>query len=129
VLAAARLGDRELVERVLPVLDAADGFCIADACYWWGPVAHYQGIVRAVLGDLDRGVEHLEAAIRLERDLEAWPWLARSLAELSRVRRRRGASGDDHVSDEAATEAAALAAKLDLASIAVLLGTPLDAHE
>jgi len=125
VLAAARLGDGALVERALPVLDAADGFCIADACYWWGPVAHYQGIARAVLGDLDRAVEHLEAAIRLEHDLEAWPWLARSLAELVRVRRRRGASGDDRVGDEAATEALALAAKLDLAVIPALLETPL----
>ena len=76
VLAAARLSDGALLERVLPVLGAADGFCIADACYWWGPVAHYQGITWPVLGDLDRAVEHLEAAIRLERDLEAWPWLA-----------------------------------------------------
>ena len=51
-------------------------------------------------------------------------WPARS-PSWSRVRRRRGAPGDDHVGDEAATEAAALAAKLDLTVIPALLETPL----
>ena len=114
------------MERVLPVLDAADGFCIADACYWWGPVAHYQGIGRAVLGDLDRAVEHLEAAIRLERDLEAWPWLARSLAEL--VARPPSAGGPRATTTSATRRPrrrSALAAKLDLTVIPALLETPL----
>ena len=57
-LAAARAGDDTLAVRLLDVLDAADGFCIADVCYWYGPVAHHQGILRSLLGEVDRAVEH-----------------------------------------------------------------------
>ena len=124
-LAAARVGDTALAARLLPVLDAATGFCFADSCYWYGPVAHHQGMISAVLGDLDRAVDHLVAAIALERDFGAQPWLARSLAEQARLRWRRGNSDDEHAAEQAATEALALATSLGLASIPELLGTAL----
>ncbi len=124
-LAAARVGDDTLAVRLLDVLDAADGFCIADVCYWYGPVAHHQGILRSLLGEVDRAVEHFAAAIALERRLEATPWLARSLAELARALGRRHAAGDQSAADEAAAEARSIASSLGLAAIRPLLDEPL----
>ena len=124
-LAAARVGDDTLAVRLLDVLDAADGFCIADVCYWYGPVAHHQGILRSLLGEVDRAVEHFAAAIALERRLEATPWLARSLAELARALGRRHAAGDQSAADEAAAEARSIASSLGLAAISPLLDEPL----
>ena len=118
------MGDERLALRLLPVLDAAEGFCIADVCYWYGPVAHHQGILRAVTGELEWSLHHLADAIALERRLDARPWLARSLAEMARVRCCRSADGDAAAAEAAAAEARELATDLGLAAIPGLLAEP-----
>ncbi|MDQ3469908.1 MAG: hypothetical protein M3487_09110 [Actinomycetota bacterium] len=124
-LAAGRVGDDKVALALLPLLDRAAGRCIADVSFWYGPVAHYQGILRGVLGQLDAAVAHLGAAIEMERQLGAQPWLSRSLAEMARMLRHRARPGDESAADVASTEATAVADAAGVEGIDALAKEPL----
>ena len=47
-----------------------------------------------VLTDWDTAEEHFEDALRMNRDMEAWPWLAHTQHRFARMLRRRGRTGD-----------------------------------
>ncbi len=120
-LAAARVGDVTVAAQLLPVLDEASGAYFGDACYWYGPVTHHQGILRAIQGDLDAAVVHLSAAVDSERQIGGRAWLVRSLAELSRTYSTRRGHGDTEAARAAAGEASAIADEIGMQGIERLM--------
>ena len=68
---------------------------IAAAVGFGGAVDHHLGVLAAALGRADDAVRHFEDAIVVHERLAAWPWLARTRAELASVLAARGRRADD----------------------------------
>jgi tetratricopeptide (TPR) repeat protein len=107
----ARLGDarrgERLYEMLLPYRDLTVIAPVSTVCY--GAAARYLGILAGVLGDWRTAEQHFEAALAMNEDLRAWPWLAHTQHEYAAMLRARAERGD------AARAAALLAAAAETA--------------
>jgi len=92
--AAFRTDDVVSAERLCPRLEAHPDL-LANSRASLAPIcAHAAGLVRAVMGDLDEAVLHLEHAIEVHEELRAPYFLAYSQVALGEILRRRDAEGD-----------------------------------
>jgi tetratricopeptide (TPR) repeat protein len=82
-----------------------------------GVVDRYLGLLAATLGRLDDAERHLDDAIRLNRQIRAWPWAAHSLADLAVLLRRRNKSGDVERAGELDRDALATARELGMVAL------------
>lgn len=107
--AAFRTGDVISAERLCERLEAHPDL-LANSRASLAPIcAHAAALVRAVTGDLDVAVAHLEHAVDVHQQLRAPYFVAYSKATLAEILRRRGAPGD-------------VARARDLATVALAVG-------
>ncbi len=94
--AAVALGMSREAERYYNVLKpyAGTAVVIAAAVGFGGAVDHHLGFLACGLSRLDEAVRHFEAATTIHERMSAWPWLARSRAELAIVLSRRDRPAD-----------------------------------
>jgi len=65
---------------------------VVTVCY--GSAGRFLGELARVLTDWDRAEEHVDEAIRMDREMQAYPWLAHTQHRFARMLRRRGRRGD-----------------------------------
>jgi hypothetical protein len=82
--AAAIVGDPGHARAIYELLAPAEARTVrvGPLAGWWGPVDHHLGALSRVLGDPDRAIAHLEAALAVEERFGARPWTARTQLEL-----------------------------------------------
>jgi tetratricopeptide (TPR) repeat protein len=88
---------------------------VATVCY--GSAGRYLGLLADTLGEWDKSEEHFEEALKLNRDMKAWPWLAHTQQEFARMWHRRGRKSDIVRADELLHEAWATAERLHLTAL------------
>jgi hypothetical protein len=72
-----------------------------------GSAARYLGMLSATLGDWGEAEEHFAAALTMDEQLQAWPWLAHTKHEFGLMLRARGRPRDhDHAAKLIAAAAA-----------------------
>ena len=86
---------------------------LAVTCF--GSVHHALGVASLTVGDVSRGVRHLEAAVRKNTALGHWPAVVASRTKLAEALRLRGDRGDAERSWSLLAEAREDAADLNLA--------------
>ncbi len=106
----------QVLERVLSP-HAALGVLLSSVLYY-GPVAHYLGLVAATQSHWDRAVAHFEAALDIESRVCAHVFSARTRVALARALSARGASGDRARAVTLIAEALETADRKGLAEIA-----------
>ena len=117
--ASAALGDREVAELVRSELAPYSGTTVvvgyAIACY--GAADRYLGMLDATLGDWAAAEAHFEAAMQLNRGMEAPTWLAHTAYEYARMLRARGDAGDAERANVLLREAETLAERSGMAAL------------
>jgi tetratricopeptide (TPR) repeat protein len=109
--ACARLGDTSNAEILYGQLAPfTGGHAIGQGDGSLGAIDRYLGLLAQTMGRLGDAEHHLRAAIVLNGQMDARPWMAHSQHDLAVVLRRRGADRDD-----------ALAADLDRAALETAL--------
>jgi len=88
---------------------------IVTVCY--GSAGRFLGALADVLGDWDRSEEHFEEALRMDRDMHAWPWLAHAQHRYAHMLRRRGRHGDITHADALLNESLATASRLNMTAL------------
>jgi predicted ATPase/DNA-binding CsgD family transcriptional regulator len=92
--AASAVAHREVASLVYPLLAPLAGRNVmighGVACY--GAADRYLGMLAATLGDTDDAAGHFEAALRLNRQMEADTWLAHTAYEYGRMLLAHGVS-------------------------------------
>ena len=125
-LTCARLGDRARAETLLELLGPYGDQIICTGLTWYGSVAHFVGVLTAVLGRLDEADAHLARAEAAHARLPAPTWVARTRLEHGRVLLTRRAPGDAERARELLGQALATARQYGLtrleAAAAALLG-------
>jgi hypothetical protein len=81
---------------------------------YYGPVAHYLGMLATVLCRWEDAARHFEAAIEMNTRMRARPWLARTQYEHAVMLQARGAAGDTARAAALLTDALATAQALDM---------------
>ncbi|MGY1823737.1 hypothetical protein [Geodermatophilus sp. SYSU D00079] len=97
---------------LLPFAELPMMASLAVACF--GSTHHALGVASLTVGDLDRAVTHLEAAVRANEALGHWPAAVLSRHRLGEARRRRARPGDGASADADLAAAAAEAASLGM---------------
>jgi DNA-binding SARP family transcriptional activator len=88
LLAAARLGETELVTRLRDqLLPYRHLTCAASVAAASGAVAYFTGEAALALGDPDAALADLTIAIELDERMGALPWLAQARNAITRARR------------------------------------------
>ena len=106
--ACARLQDLAAAAILYAQLEPFAGrHAIAHAEGSLGAVDRYLGLLAGTLGRLDDAERHLVAAVRLNQQMGARPWVAHSRHDLAELLRRRDGAGDRDAA--AALDALALA--------------------
>jgi tetratricopeptide (TPR) repeat protein len=98
----------------------ARGVRIGPVAAWWGPVRHHLGALDRLLGRLDSAEQHLEAALRLEAEMGARPFEARTQIELAAVLAM--STGADERVHALRTAAAATARELGAPGLLAVVG-------
>lgn len=101
-----------LYERLAPF--ASQAAVVGSAVLCLGSVHHPLGLLAATLGNLGDAVDHLDAAARAHRRMDAALLAVQSATALAAVLARRDAPGDRRRAQEEADGANALAARLRL---------------
>jgi predicted ATPase/class 3 adenylate cyclase len=65
---------------------------VVTVCY--GSAGRFLGELAEVLTDWDRAEQHFEEAIEMDRNMQAYPWLAHTQHRFARMLRRRSRRGD-----------------------------------
>jgi DNA-binding CsgD family transcriptional regulator len=117
--ACAGVGDDAFAALIYPELAPLAGANVVIghgvACY--GAVDRYLGMLAATLGDHDRAAEHFEAALRINRAMGAYTWVAHTLYAYGRSLRMRGRGHDDAAASALLTEAAAMAERIGMPTL------------
>ena len=92
---------------------------IVTVCY--GSAGRFLGALADVLGDWDRSEEHFEEALRIDRHMHAWPWLAHAQHRYAHMLRRRGRHGDIAHADALLNESLAIASRLKMTALLTVL--------
>jgi tetratricopeptide (TPR) repeat protein len=115
----ARLGDADRAERLysllLPYRDLAVVVPISTVCC--GSASRYIGMLARVMGDWTAAAEHFDAALRMDRRLQAWPWLAHTKYEFALMLRARDRPGDLRRAETLLGAAAVTAKRLGMKSL------------
>jgi DNA-binding SARP family transcriptional activator len=74
--------------------------CLAHGCYFFGSVEHYLGTCSAVLGDIDRALDHFERSEAHHRRMGAPVLQARTIRARAAALRRRVNPGDGARADQ-----------------------------
>jgi class 3 adenylate cyclase/tetratricopeptide (TPR) repeat protein len=92
----AALGDQVSARKLFALLEPYRHMTITAGmlivCY--GSAGRFLGELADAFADWDGAEEHFEDALRMNRDMEAWPWLAHTQHRFARMLRRRGRTGD-----------------------------------
>jgi tetratricopeptide (TPR) repeat protein len=114
-----RLGDVERAERLydflLPYRDLAVIAPVATVCC--GSAARYLGMLAGTMGDWAAAEEHLVAALAMDEQLQAWPWLAHTKHEFALVLIARGRTRDRGRAETLLGEAAASAERIGMPAL------------
>ena len=114
-----RLGDVERAERLydllLPYRDLAVIAPAVTVCC--GSAARYLGMLAGTLGDWAAAEEHLAAALAMDEQLQAWPWLAHTKHEFALVLIARGRARDHDRTQALLGEAAASAERIGMPAL------------
>jgi hypothetical protein len=83
--AAAIVGDPDHARAIYALLAPAEARTVrvGPLAGWWGPVDHHLGALAGVLGEHERAIAHLEAALVVEERFGAGPWTARTQRALA----------------------------------------------
>jgi hypothetical protein len=116
VEAAALLDDPAAADRayrlLLPYAHLPATACLAAACL--GSAQHPLGVACLVTGDVERAVEHLEAAVGHNSALGHWPATTLSRHRLAQALSVRGAAGDARTAAGLFAEATAEATEMGM---------------
>jgi len=88
---------------------------IVTVCY--GSAGRFLGALADILGDWDRSEEHFEEALRMDRHMHGWPWLAHAQNRYAHMLRRRGRHGDIARADALLSESLATASRLNMTAL------------
>src|ERR1700756_2149623 len=88
---------------------------IVTVCY--GSAGRFLGALADMLGDWDRSEEHFEEALRMDRHMHAWPWLAHAQNRYAHMLRRRGRHGDIAHANALLNESLATASRLNMTAL------------
>jgi tetratricopeptide (TPR) repeat protein len=114
-----RLGDVDRAERLydllLPYRDLAVIAPATTVCC--GSAARYLGMLAATLGDWAAAEEHFAAALAMDEQLQAWPWLAHTKYEFALMLRARGRPCDHDRAAELIAAAAASAERIGMPAL------------
>jgi len=94
---------------------------VVTVCY--GSAGRFLGNLAGVLADWERAEEHFEDALRIDRGMQAWPWLAHTQQAFARVLRRRGRHDDIKRAGALAHESWETATRLDMTALKEKLRT------
>jgi DNA-binding CsgD family transcriptional regulator len=94
--AAAALGDEATAALLYPELAPHEGTntMIGHMVGCYGAADRHLGMLAATLGEWDRAESHFERAMRLNRQMGAWTWLAHTAYEYGRMLLARGGERD-----------------------------------
>jgi tetratricopeptide (TPR) repeat protein len=124
----ARLGDTvaaaKLYERLLPHADQIAGAPVG----WFGPVAHFLGLLAATLGRVEDAERHFADAEATNERMAAPSWLARTRLEWGRMLVLRGGTGDADRARALLGQALAAARQLGLGTVERRAAAMLDQH-
>jgi len=114
-----RFGDVERAERLyellLPYRDLAVIAPVATVCC--GSAARYLGMLAGTLGDWTAAEKHFVAALAMDEQLQAWPWLAHTKHEFALMLRARGRRRDHNRAAELIAAAAASAERIGMPAL------------
>lgn len=105
------------VARLLELIEPLAGSCVTPsnaAIPWLGSADRLVGLLRARLGDLGGAEQSLRSSLLVHRNMQADPWVARSLVGLAAVLRATNRSGEADACDE---EAAAIVDRLQMSPL------------
>ncbi len=113
---AAETRDAASASKLYDALVPYDGRLVTSggAVLIMPPVAHFLGLLAASLDRVGEAVAYFEAAIVLEEQIGALPYLSRSLLGLADVLTRRGARGDRSAAMELYGRARSIAERLGM---------------
>jgi DNA-binding CsgD family transcriptional regulator/tetratricopeptide (TPR) repeat protein len=116
--AVAALGDADTAALVYPELEpyAGSNLVIGHLVACYGSADRHLGMLAATLSEDERAAAHFEAALALNRRMEAPTWVAHTAYEYGRFLRGRG-GGDDERAAALLDEAARLAERSGLAGL------------
>ena len=125
---AAGVGNTAAAARLLEALDPYAGRLVvwAGASIASGSVSHYLGLLAAALGQTDDAIRHFEAAIDLEQQIGALPYLAHSLNGLAGVLAVRDGADDAGRALECRRRARQIAERLGMTVLLERLVPPAD---
>jgi tetratricopeptide (TPR) repeat protein len=115
----AALQDCDRAESLYELLKSYDNMTITagvtTVCY--GSAGRYLGQLATVLGDWDRAEEHFEKAMEVNQKMHAWPWLAWTRNDYSRMLRQRGRYNDAENADKLLEITLDSAARLNMVAL------------
>lgn len=115
----ARLGDarraEQLYELLLPCRDIAVTLGLAAVCY--GSAGRYLGLLAETMGARELAEEHFAAALKMNEEMRAWPWLAHTQYAYGQMLRRDGESGAAERADALLKEAWETADRLGMVAL------------
>jgi class 3 adenylate cyclase/tetratricopeptide (TPR) repeat protein len=88
---------------------------VVTVCY--GSAGRFLGTLADVLADWNRAEQHFEEALRMDRDMQACPWLAHTQHRFARMLRRRGRRGDVERAEILLSESWATADRLKMTAL------------
>ena len=113
---AASVGDTWAAAQLYRALAPYQGRLVvwAGAGSSWGPVSHYLGLLAAKIGRTGDAARHFRAAVDLERQIGALPYLAHSLVGLADTLAVRHDAGDAGQASEYRRRAREIAERLGM---------------
>ncbi|TMJ57921.1 MAG: guanylate cyclase [Alphaproteobacteria bacterium] len=113
------LGDaleaERLYDQLLPYRDNAILAPVATVCC--GAASRYLGMLAGVMGEWAAAEEHFEAALDIDEQLNAWPWLAHTKHEFALALTARGRAGDQSRAEALFAAAAASAERIGMPAL------------
>jgi tetratricopeptide (TPR) repeat protein len=88
---------------------------VVTVCY--GSAGRFLGNLAGVWGDWDSAEEHFEDALRIDREMQAWPWLAHTQHDFARILRRRGRHDDIKLAGALVSESWETATRLEMTAL------------
>jgi tetratricopeptide (TPR) repeat protein len=82
-----------------------------------GAAARFLGMLATLMEDWEVAEEHFEAAIAMDTEMHAWPWLAHAQHDYATMLRRRGRHSDLTHMEHLRSEALATATKLGMVAL------------
>jgi hypothetical protein len=82
-----------------------------------GAAARFLGMLSTLMGDWEVAEEHFEAAIAMDAEMHAWPWLAHAQHDYIAMLRRRGRQSDFVHMEHLRSEALATAIRLGMVAL------------